>query len=352
MYKYDVIVIGCGFAGSEAAMASARGGAKTLMIAINMDSIATMPFGNILGNKKYREVFIRIEKYGSMIPGNIKKNSLIEIKRGKYSNNNIAGSIVIDKKRYSLKMKELIENTENLGTRQGLVTDIIIKEKSFEIITSDYLKFTADAIVLCTGTFLNSRIFWGENIIEGGRPGEIRSLRLKNNLIKKGFKFTRKCIFAAPEIKKRTINVKNVNIKCIRDKGIEYFVVFPGEVFTKVNTGKEIKNLYIIPDGIDSDEMYMKGFENSLSEDMQTDLIRKLEGFENAFITRPGYGIEYGCLSPFQINETLESIKIRGLFFAGRINRTNKYEQSLEQGLLAGINACKKVKGIEMVNSI
>lgn len=352
MYKYDVIIIGCGFAGSEAAMASARGGAKTLMITINMDSIATMPFGNILDIRKHREVFARIEKHGSRVPGNIKNNSLIEIQGDKNPNSNIAGSVVIDRKRYSLKMKELIENKENLETRQGLVTDIIIKEKGFEVITSDYLKCSSDAVVLCTGTFLDSKIFWGKNVVEGGRPGEIRSLRLVKNLKKKGFKFSNYCIFAAPEIKKGTIIVNNANIKYIRKKGIEYFIVFPGEVFTKVNTVRDITNLYIIPDGKDSDEMYVYGFENSLSEEMQTDLIRKLKGFENAFMTRPGYGIEYGCLSPFQINETLESKKIKGLFFAGRINRTNKYEQSLEQGLLAGINACKKIKGIEMINSI
>ncbi|HAJ94858.1 MAG TPA: hypothetical protein DCP02_01375, partial [Actinobacteria bacterium] len=203
-----------------------------------------------------------------------------------------------------------------------------------------------------TGTYLNSMIFWGENIVKGGRPGEIRSLRLIKNLIKKGLKFSKCSILSGPEIKKRTINIKKENIKCIKNEGIEYFEVFPGEFFIKANKGREITKLYILPDGRDSDEMYVYGFENSLSEDMQTNLIRKIKGFENSFITRPGYGIEYGCLSPFQTNETLESKKIKGLFFAGRINRTYKYEESLEQGLLAGINAYNKVKGIEMINSI
>lgn len=351
MNKYDVVIIGGGFTGSEAAMASARNGAKTLMITISMDSIAAMPFGNILGGGKNVELLNKIKNCGSVVPEKINEYGLIKIQEAKNKESNIGGSIVVDRKKYSLKMKEVIENTENIDIRQGLVVDITIKDKGFEIIMSDYSKFCADTIVLCTGTFLNSRIFWGENVIEGGRQGEIRSLRLATNLINMGFNFFKKYIFIAPEVKKGTIDFKNANIN-IKNIGIEYLEVSPGEVIRRANTGKNIKKLYILPESRNSDEMYIYGFENSFSEERQEYLLKTIEGFEKVFITRPGYGIEYSCLSPFQINETLESKKVKGLFFAGRINRTCKYEESLEQGLLAGINASKKIKKVKMLRSI
>lgn len=349
MYKYDVIIIGGGFAGSEAAMASARCGSKTLMLSISLDTIAAMPFGNILGGSRYEEFFAEIEKYGSAVPGNIHSNELFKIQCSKKMDKNIDGGTVVDRKRYSFKVKETLENLKNLDTKQGLVTDIEIKGKSYEVITSDYLKYTARSVVICTGTFLNSKIFWGDNSICGGRPGEIRSLRLIKNLKEKGLKFGGTCIYAAPKIEKKTINIKNNGLKSVRNKGIEYFIVSSGKDFSPRNGKKNGPNILILPEGRDTEEMYLHGFENSLSEDMQTEFLRKIEGFENVFITRPGYGIKYRCLSPFQIDETLESKKFRGLFFAGKINRIYKYEKSLAQGLLAGLNAHRNANGIGLL---
>jgi len=349
IYEYDVIIVGGGFAGSEAAMASARCGSKTLMLSISMDTIAAMPFGNIMGGSRYKEFFTEIEKYGSAVPGNMRINKLLILWCSKKTSINIDGSIVIDRKRYSLRAKELLENSENLDIRQGLATGIIPGSNGYEVIMSDYLKYTARSVVVCAGTFLNSRIFWGENTVEGGRPGEIRSLRLLKNLKDLGLKFGTTCIFAAPRIGKKSINLKSSGLKCVKNNGLEYFTAFTGKNFSFRDGKKHSLDIFILPEGRDTEEMYLCGFENSLSEDIQTELLRKIEGFENVFITRPGYGIKYGCLSPFQLNETLESKKFKGLFFAGKINRAYEYEESLAQGLLAGINAYRSANGIELL---
>ena len=347
MYKYDVIIIGGGFAGSEAAAASARCGSKTLMLSISMDMIAVMPFGNILGGIRYKEFFKEIEKYQSAVPGNMHSNKLFKIHCSKKMDKNIDGGIVLDRKRYSFKVKETLGNLKKLDTRQGLAANVEIKNKGYEVITSDYIKYTARSVVICTGTFLNSKIFWGDNSISGGRPGEIRSLRLIKNLKEKGLKFESTCIYAAPKIEKKTINSND--LESVRNEGIEYFIVSAGKDFSPRDSKKYSSNIIILPEGRATEEMYLHGFENSLSEDMQTELLRKIEGLENVFITRPGYGIKYGCLSPFQLNGTLESKKYKGLFFAGKINKKYKYEESLAQGLLAGLNAHRNAKGTELI---
>ncbi|MCD4670015.1 MAG: FAD-dependent oxidoreductase [Actinomycetia bacterium] len=350
IYEYDVIIIGGGFAGSEAAMASARSGAKTLMLSINMDTIAAMPFGNMMGSSRYKEFFTEIEKYGSAVPGNMRTNELFILRCSRQIDKNIDGGTVIDRKRYSLKVKELLENLENLDIKQGLATDIIPGSNGYKVILSDYLEYRARSVVVCTGTFLNSKIFWGKNTVEGGRPGEIRSLRLFKKLKGLDLKFGITCIFAAPKIERKSINLKNSGLKRVKNNGSEYFVAFAGKNFSFRDGKKHGSNIFILPEGRDTEEMYLYGFENSLSEDIQTELLRRIEGFENVFISRPGYGIKYGCLSPFQLNKALESKKFKGLFFAGKINKANEYEESLAQGLLAGINAYRNANGIELLN--
>jgi tRNA uridine 5-carboxymethylaminomethyl modification enzyme len=348
IYKYEVVVIGGGFAGSQAAMSSARSGAKTLIISINMDNIAAMPFGNIIGSNKNKNILKRLEKYNSRIPGIIRDKSLIEIKKCGYVSKDIIGGKVVDKKRYSFKIKELLEKTKSLDTRQGLVTDIIKNADGYDIITSDHVKYSAVSVILCPGTFLNSEIFWGENKLEAGRIGEIRSLRLYKNLENKGLRFKRARVYTAPVIEKKTINSRRSGIIKVERKNTEYYIsLTERDYFNRGNVQKN-KNFILLPEGIDTGEMYVCGFENSFPEELQVKILRNSPGLEKAAMTRPGYGISYWVLRRSQVSRFLEFKKFKGMFFAGRINGTDTYEQSLVQGLFAGINACRRVKGLEL----
>jgi tRNA uridine 5-carboxymethylaminomethyl modification enzyme len=347
IYKYEVVVIGGGFAGSQAAMSSAVNGAKTLMISINLDSVSVMPFGNIIGSDKSKHIIKKMEKFKSVIPKVISDKSLIEIKETTGIDRNIIGGRIIDKKRYSLKIKELLEKTDGLDTRQGLVVDIIKESDGYRVITSDNVKYSTKVVILCTGTFLNSEIFWGKNRIDAGRIGEIRSLRLYKNMKNKDFKFRKKCIYTAPEIDRKTINTKSSNIIEIKNHGSVYYISFDeGDSFKPGDLIKS-KNLVLLPAGADTGEMYVYGFENGFSEESQIRILRNYGGLGRVEITKPGYGIRYWVLSSPKASRTHECEKFKGMFFAGRINGTNTYEHSLIQGMVAGINASRRTKGLE-----
>jgi tRNA uridine 5-carboxymethylaminomethyl modification enzyme len=348
IYKYEVVVIGGGFAGSQAAMSSAGNGAKTLIITINMDSIAVMPFGNIIGSDKNKYIIKRLENFNSVIPEVIRDISLIEIKECADINRDVIGGRVVDKKRYSLKVKELLEKTERLDTRQGLVTDIIKKQGGYEVITSDQVKYSTEAVIICPGTFLNSEIFWGENRVDAGRIGEIRSLRLYKNMENKGFKFRNTCVYTGPEVDSKTINERSRGIKKVEGKKNRYYISFIGEDYFKSGDLLKNKKFFLLPGGADTGEMYVHGFENSFSEELQIKILRNYGGLGKVAITRPGYGIRYGVLSSPQVSKSLECGKFKGMFFAGRINGTDTYEQSLIQGMVAGVNAYRRIRGHEL----
>jgi tRNA uridine 5-carboxymethylaminomethyl modification enzyme len=332
-YNYDVIVIGGGLSGCTAASTSAGAGAKTLLITINMDSPASMQFGNIFHKEKITGILACMDKQGSRMPGIIKDSTLIETGRHKQETKGLYNRLIADRKRFSLKIKEMLESQDNLHTRQGLATDILLGKNRLIMSTSDRLKIYARSIVLCTGTSLDARISWGKNIIEAGRPGEIHSSRLYKNLIKKGIRFRAAANMAAPRIHGSAINKESRNIKAAGNGEIK--------LYRAVDAGENKEGLWLIPEGRKTGEMYVWGFENALDEEQQLKRLRRIEGLENIYLARPGYRIEYACLEPSGIDGGMDAAGIKGLFFAGRVTGINSYEDSIRQGFLAGINASR-----------
>ena len=340
--NYDVVVIGGGFSGSEASMACARRGLRTLIISINMDTVSSMQFGNILNWKQYGHLFNLMREKGSNTPLIVSNNKVFEINEDKGALKKLIGSVVIDRKRYSLNIKEILEKQKNLDTRQGLAVDVKKASHGYFVRTSDYLRFVCSSVIICTGTYLDARIIWGENKKEGGRPGEIRSFRLYENLKKNAIDFRKKVVMSSPKILKGSINKRSSNIRILRHKEVEFYSVLSGG---KEKSDGTMRDIFIIPEGIDTEEMYVYGFENMISEDEQLKRLRMIKGLEDVYMVRPGYGINYSYISPCQTNGDLELKGSEGLFFAGRVNGAETYEECMAHGLVAGLNACRLRKG-------
>ena len=319
IYQYDIVIIGGGISGCEASYISASKGARILLLSINTDSIGYMAFENFISNKKGidaagKRIWKDLTLTASTRKTRIDINSIKGIKK-----DNTEDIIIFDRKRQMMALKVIIESHENIETRQGLAIDFALKGKNYQTITNDGTSYNSKAIILAPGTFLDSNIFWGSYSISAGRPGEIASKRLLNNLIKKGFKFKEAKLYCGPKIDGRTLDLK----KYIRNKGKH-----------EVN---------IIPEGTETKEMYVDGLVTTKSEKEQLKALGEINGMENIIMTRPGYGIKYNVLSPLQINKKLENIKFPGIFFCGRINGITEYESTATQGYIAGLNAFKKI---------
>jgi len=391
--NYKVIVIGGGHAGCEAALASARNGVKTLLISINMDSIALMPFGGTIGGTGKDKIIREIDALGGEISKNTDKNyiNIINVP-GKGGRALKTIQAVVDRRRYFLSMKKVLEDQDNLDLRQGLAVRIEKKLKKFYLYTSDEIIYSCRAIVLCTGTFLRGKIFWGRRIIEAGRQGEICSRRLSISIVKMGVKLDRIRSYAAPSVDRKTIDInrllKQPSERCPElfsherkingREQLNSYITFTDRKCTKyilrsinkagdskryiysekggdINSieGRILENkknenfkVCIQPLGRDTNEMYLQGLETALPEEVQIGMVRRINGLENTEITRPGYGVEYNYLKPFQIKNNLEGKNIEGIFFAGNINGTGSYEEAAAQGIIAGINAARKSRGL------
>lgn len=317
--EYDVVVIGGGVSGCEASYISAVKGARTLLISISTDSIGYMAFENYISNT--RGVAVAGENiWNGLIIKRAAQKSRVDFKSSmSIKKDNTGDTIIIDRKRQIIKIKEIIENHENIETMQALVIDLIPTGSIYHVVTNDGITYKSKVIILATGTFLDSIIFWGSYNIVAGRPGEIASKRLLKNLIKIGFKFKEAKVYSGPRIDGRTLDL-NKYIK-----------------------NKESNGLNIIPEGKETNEFYIDGFKTANSEEEQIKTLREVEGLENIIMTRPGYGIKHNVLSPLQINKNLESKKFPGLFFCGRVNSLSGYEDTAAQGYFAGVNAFKKI---------
>ena len=391
-YKYDVIVIGAGHAGCEAALASARSGTKTLFITISLDSIAFMPCNSAIGGPGRGQLVRELDVLGGEMSRNVDRNfinsRMLNISKGPALR---AIRATVDKRQYFLSMKYILENQENLFLKQGLLVGIETNKDGFAVYTSDDNSYECRSMVICTGTFLRGKIFWGKYEREAGRQGEINSNKLVYCLERMGYKFGRLRTETPPRVDKKTINFKDLKIQRYddlpemfsydnefdgRDQVNNYITyidrdcinyilynikrssIYEKELISenpkfcpsiedKVNRFKKRERhlVFIQPEGKDTNEMYLHGLYNTFSENIQEGIVHRIKGLEKAIITRPGYGVEYDYLLPHQIKNNLESKKHINLFFAGQINGTTGYEEAASQGIIAGLNASLGVKG-------
>lgn len=395
MEKYDVIVVGAGHAGCEAALASARMGKKTLLAAINLESIAMMPCNPSIGGTGKGHLVREIDALGGEMAINIDKtfiqSKMLNTRKGPAVHSLRCQA---DKEEYHREMKKTIERTENLTLRQMEIVDLIVEENSIVgVVSVTNAVYKAKAVIIATGTFLNGKIFIGESSFTSGPNGLAPSLKLAESLKKHGIEMRRFKTGTPARVLASSLNYENMQEE-IGDEEIVPFsflndhleknqvscwltytnektheiirnnfnrsALFGGEIEgigprycpsieDKVNrfSDKERHQTFIEPEGLSTDEMYVQGMSSSLPEDVQEAFYRTIPGLENLVITRPAYAIEYDSVNPLTLKMNLESRKIENLFFAGQINGSSGYEEAAAQGLMAGINAVLKIEGKE-----
>lgn len=395
MGKYDVIVVGAGHAGCEAALASARMGKKTLLAAINLESIAMMPCNPSIGGTGKGHLVREIDALGGEMAINIDKtfiqSKMLNTRKGPAVHSLRCQA---DKEEYHREMKKTIERTENLTLRQMEIVDLIVEENSIVgVVSVTNAVYKAKAVIIATGTFLNGKIFIGESSFTSGPNGLAPSLKLAESLKKHGIEMRRFKTGTPARVLASSLNYENMQEE-IGDEEIVPFsflndhleknqvscwltytnektheiirnnfnrsALFGGEIEgigprycpsieDKVNrfSDKERHQTFIEPEGLSTDEMYVQGMSSSLPEDVQKAFYRTIPGLENLVITRPAYAIEYDSVNPLTLKMNLESRKIENLFFAGQINGSSGYEEAAAQGLMAGINAVLKIEGKE-----
>ena len=392
---YDVIVIGAGHAGCEAALASARLGARTLMATLNLDNIALMPCNPAVGGPGKSHLVREIDALGGEMGINTDKTCLqmrmLNTGKGPAVYSLRAQS---DKKLYQLTMTKTLENQENLDVKQLMITDLLVEDGKVTGVRTELGEvYRASCVVLATGTYLKGKIIIGECAYSGGPIGQRSAEDLSGSLIQAGLKLMRFKTGTPARVDRRTLRTqemkvqegdtdghafsflserKNRNKECcwltftneethriIRDNldrapmcngmiqgiGPRYCPSIESKIVRFAD--KKRHQLFIEPEGEMTEEMYVQGMSTSLPIDVQYEFLRTIPGLEDVKIMRPGYAIEYDCLDPTQLMPSLETKKISGLFSAGQANGTSGYEEAAAQGLIAGINAARKVQGKE-----
>lgn len=395
--KYDVIVVGAGHAGCEAAIACAKLGAKVLLATLDVDHIALMPCNPAIGGPAKSTLVREIDALGGVM-GEAADATYIQMKMLNSSKGPAVRALRAqsDKKQYMDYMRNIIENNENIYLRQACITDLLVKDGQVTGAVDEFgIEYCARAVILTTGTSLNGKIFVGLRSYSAGRLGEKAAYGLSESLIKHGITIKKLKTGTPPRVDKRSIDYSKMTIQP-GDETLHFYSFKPNRpvrpqypcyltrtneethAIIKANLDKSpmfqgliqgvgprycpsiedkvvrfsenpSHHIFIEPEGLGTYEVYIQGFSSSLPADVQVKMLRTLPGLEKAHVIKPAYAVEYDYVPAVQTTHSLMSKNIKGLFFGGQINGTSGYEEASAQGLIAGINAFNYLNNSEML---